>query len=282
MIDIGKIDWNEEWKRSGPGQKGSRGSISCLGRWSDPKRCRKYDKTAKADNWGRSWARIRAMKITPASRVLDIGAGPGTLAVPLSGLVRHVTAIEPSAGMAECLMENIRASDIRNIRVLTRKWEDLDISTDLDPPYDIVVASYSLGFPDLRDALLKMNDASEKYVYIFWFADMQSPWRRNYGEIWEHLFGVPNKEPGRPNIIFNLLNQLGIYANVEISKEAHITSFSSIDEAVADQGAGLGLTTKEQESILREFLTQKLQPDNGSYLLRGTSYQAKIWWEKEG
>ena len=193
MFDINKVDWNEEWERSGPARK-EIGINHLPGPVVGSERCRKFDRMAKEDNWRRSWARIRAMKITPASRVLDIGAGPA-LAIPLSGIVRHVTAIEPSAGMAGCLMENIHASGIRNIRVLTRKWEDLDISMDLDPPFDIVVASYSLGFPDLRDALLKMNDASERYVYIFWFADMQSPWRRNYGEIWEHSSGFQTKNP---------------------------------------------------------------------------------------
>ena len=90
------------------------------------------------------------MNITHESRVLDIGAGPGTLAVPLSGVVQHVTAIEPAQGMVDCLQENIRISGIKNITVLTETWEDVDISKDINPPFDVVVASYSLGFPDLR------------------------------------------------------------------------------------------------------------------------------------
>ena len=126
-----------------------------------------------------------------------------------------------------------------------------------------------------------MNAASGKYVYIFWFADMQSPWRRNYGEIWERAFGVPHTETRKPNIIFNLLNQLGIYANVEVLKEERISDYSSIEEAVNDQRLGLKLKTEEQESILREFLTRKLQYENERYLLKGISYQAKIWWEKD-
>jgi SAM-dependent methyltransferase len=281
MIDISEIDWNEAWKDPGPERRERGNFITCLKRWSDPERCRKFDRMAKADNWKGSWERIRAMQITPESRVLDIGAGPGTLAVPLAGIVRHITAIEPAPGMADCLKENIRQSDIRNIDVLQKKWEDVDISTDLECPYDIVVASYSLGVPDLKEALLKMDAASGKYVYIFWFADMQSPWRRNYGEIWEQLFGVPHQEMRKPNIIFNLLNQIGIYANIEVTKEEHVTAFSNIEEAVADQSAGLKLNTAEQESVLREFLIKKLQQGDGHNVLRGRSYQAKIWWKKE-
>jgi ubiquinone/menaquinone biosynthesis C-methylase UbiE len=279
MTDISDIDWNEAWKN--PGRDHNNAFITCLARWSDPERCKKFDRTVKEDNYQGSQARIHAMDIRPDSRVLDIGAGPGTLAIPLSRCVRYVTAVEPSPGMVACLDENIRDGGIRNISIVQRPWEDVDLATDLDPPYDIVVASYSLGVPDLKEALLKMDAVTCRHVYVFWFADMQSPWRRNYNEIWESLFGVPAREKNPPNIIFNLLYQLGIYANVEVTKEEHCTRFSSIDEAVADQSAGLKLTRPEQEALLRDYLSKNLIVKDGTYLLKGISYQAKIWWKKE-
>ena len=225
MIDISEIDWNEAWKNPGTGRTGKGEFVTCLERWSDPERCRKFNCMAKADNWKRSWERIRAMRITPESRVLDIGAGPGAPAVPIAGIARHVTAVDSAPGMVECLRENIRESGILNIDVLQKKWEDVDIAAEFGSPYDVAVASYSLGVPDLKDALLKMDAASGKFVYMFWFADMQSPWRRNYGEIWERLFRVPAREKHQPNIIFNMLNQIGIYANVEVTKEEQVTRF---------------------------------------------------------
>jgi SAM-dependent methyltransferase len=279
MTDICDIDWNEAWKNPGPDH--SKAFVTCLERWSDPGRCKKFDLSAKEDNYRGSQARIRAMDIRPDSRVLDIGAGPGTLAILLSRSVRHVTAIEPAPGMVACLEENIRTGGITNIRVLQKKWEDVDPAVDLNPPYDVVVASYSLGVPDLKDALLKMDAVTGRCAYIFWFADMQSPWRRNYTEIWELLFGVPGRKKNPPNIIFNLLNQLGIYANVEVTKEEHCTRFENIDEAVADQAAGLKLTTGGQVDILKEYLSKKLIVENGACLLKGASYQAKIWWKIE-
>lgn len=279
MTDISAIDWNEAWKNPGPDHNNA--FVNCLERWSDPERCKKFDRMAKRDNYRESEARIQAMDIRPDSRVLDIGAGPGTLAIPLSCRVRHVTAVEPAPGMLSCLNENIRAGGITNIRVLQKKWEDVDPDIDLEPPYDVVVASYSLGVPDLRDALLKMDAVTDRYAYIFWFADMQSPWRRNYGEIWEPLFGVPAREKRPPNIIFNLLNQLGIYANVEVTREEHNTRFKDLDEAVRDQAVGLKLTTDRQAAVLREYLSEKLAREDGGLVLKGVSYQAKIWWKKE-
>jgi len=281
MIDITTIDWNEAWKKPEEGEKGKKLFISCADRWSEKERCERFNRSAKENNWKASQARIEGMYITPDARVLDIGSGPGTLTIPLAGLVREVTAVEPSVFMRECLSSNVTEAGLKNVIVVPKKWEDVDITTDLNAPYDIVVASYSLGFPDLREGLQKMDQVSCSYVYIFWFADMLSPWQKNYGDIWEALYGIPFKKYQKPNIIFNLLHQIGIYANVEITKEVHQQKFVSMDEAVSDQGAGLNLETPEQYAVLREYLEKRLQQQDGQYVMSSISPRAKIWWKKE-
>lgn len=281
MIDVNEIDWNEAWKKPESGSLKKKGFLTCSDRWSDPDRCRKFSNSIRANNFAGSQGRIQAMRIKPDSRILDVGAGPGTLALPLAGMVRHVTAVEPSECMRTCLSETMDELDIRNITLVPKLWEDVDISKDLAAPYDVVVASYSLGFPDLREGLLKMAEVSSSYVYIFWFADMISPWQKNYGDIWEKLYGIPIKAYQKPNVIFNLLHQMGIYANVEVTKEEQIQRFSSLEQAVKDQGAGLNLETRKQYEILGEFLEKRLQVEGGEYVLRNISPRAMIWWKKE-
>lgn len=282
MIDLHMIDWNEAWKKPQTSTGKKKGFLTCTDRWSDPDRCKKFSESIRENNFAASHARIQAMNITPDSRILDIGAGPGTLALPLAKIARHVTAVEPSPCMQNCLIESMKELDISNISLVPKPWEEVDITRDLSPPYDIVVASYSLGFPDLREGLLKMHEVSSSYVYIFWFADMLSPWQKNYGDIWEQLYGVPITKYRKPNIIFNLLNQIGIYANVEVSKEEHIQRFTDIEQAVCDQGAGLNLDTPEQYEVLRRYLIQRLEIENREYVLRSLSPRAKIWWKKDG
>ena len=281
MHDATAIDWNEAWKNQGLQGKKNRGFRSCLDRWADPEECRKFDKRVKEDNWKRSRKQLNKMDIFRGSRVLDIGAGPGTLAVPLAPLVEHVTAIEPSSAMLACLQENISTFGIDNITPVQKLWEEVDVKRDLEPPYDVVIASYSLGVSDLKEALVKMDEATNKYVYIFWFADMVSPWQRNYGEIWEELYGSPYAKTKKPNIVFNLLYQIGILANVEVYTDESVNRYSTVDEAVADQRYGLNIKSAEQEAILKEFLTKKLRVERGQYVLRETSPVAKIWWKKE-
>ena len=281
MINVNSIDWNEAWKKPEEGVKGKKKFISCADRWSEKERCDKFNRSVRENNWEASRSRIEGMDLSPESRVLDIGAGPGTLAIPMAERVREVTAVEPSEYMRACLHENIHETGTRNLMVIPKRWEDVDILKDLTPPYDVVVASYSLGFPDLREGLAKMAEVSGSYVYIFWFADMLSPWQKNYGEIWEQLYGIPLKKYQKPNIIFNLLHQMGIYANVGITREEHIQKFSTLDEAVMDQGNGLNLETPEQFAVLRNFLEKKLHYENGIYTMRSSAPRAKIWWKKD-
>ncbi len=281
MTDVTAINWNEAWKKPEPTMEGRRPAISCADRWSARERCERYNRSAREDNWAGSLSRIEGMVLAPGFRVLDIGAGPGTLAIPLAGQVREVCAVEPSDAMRACLLSNIAESGLDNVHVVPKRWEDVDITRDLSGRYDVVVASYSLGFPDLRDGLLKMHEASRSYVYIFWFADMLSPWQKNYGDIWEALFGIPISRYRRPNIIFNLLHQMGIYASVEVTVEDHVQRFSSMEEAVSDQGAGLNLETGEQYAVLREYLEKRLCREGDGVTLRSSSPRAKIWWKKE-
>jgi len=72
-MDISEIDWNEAWKNPGPKKIRKEDFVTCIDRWSDPDRCKKFDRMAKKDNWKASWERIRGMEIMPSSRVLDIG-----------------------------------------------------------------------------------------------------------------------------------------------------------------------------------------------------------------
>lgn len=282
MLDVNTIDWNEAWKKPESEYKNCvKKMVSCSDRWLDPVRCKKFSDSIRENNFAASHGRITSIIYTPQSRILDIGAGPGTLALPFARLVSHVTAVEPSESMRSYILQGMGEFGIDNISIVPKLWEDVDISWDLSPPYDVVIASYSLGFPDLREGLLKMIAASSRYIYIFWFADMLSSWQRNYGGIWEDLFGIPISAYKKPNIIFNILHQMGIYANVEVTQEEQVQRFSGIDEAVSDQGAGLNLETEQQYAILRRFLLERLQPEDGGLVLRNVSPRAKIWWKKE-
>ena len=112
---------------------------------------------------------IDLLDITGDSRILDIGAGPGTLAIPLSSKAGHITAVEPAAPMVALLKEESRRIGAANITVIEKHWEDVT-SEDITAPFDLVIAAYSLGMLDLKGAIIKMQEVCCDTVYIFFSA----------------------------------------------------------------------------------------------------------------
>jgi len=131
MVDVNLIDWNDAWKKPDGEEGKKKGFISCGRRWTDPDRCRRFSEAMKEGNWAGSRARISAMDIRENFRILDVGPGPGTLAIPLANIAAHVTAVEPSEGMLACLRENVSYAGVPNIDIVPKKWEEVDIKQDL-------------------------------------------------------------------------------------------------------------------------------------------------------
>ena len=61
---------------------------------------------------------------------------------------------------------------MKNSRCINRKWEDVEIGTDI-AEHDIVLASHSHSMLEIKEAISKMNDVANRYVYIFTFAGAQ-------------------------------------------------------------------------------------------------------------
>ena len=99
---------------------------------------------------------IRETATTPQSRVLDIGAGPGTLAIPFAQKVAHVTAVEPADGMVSVMREQMAEFGVNNITVVQKRWEDVEVKRDLQPSSEVVNASFSQGMADIRSVIEKM------------------------------------------------------------------------------------------------------------------------------
>ena len=192
---------------------------------------------------------IAALPLTKGARVLDIGAGPGTLAIPLAPLVREITAVEPGAGMVEVLKRHADRDGIRNITCVQKMWEDVDPARDLSPPYDIVIASLSLTMHDIRSALAKMDAVSAGSVHLFWFADMPF-WEKMSADLQEPLHGRPYYPGPKADCLFGVLYQMGIFPDVTMLPMAKEYRFSSAEEMLAFFRNRFGAKTPEQVRIV--------------------------------
>lgn len=82
-----------------------------------------------------------AAGLGPASRVLDLGAGPGHVALPLSGHAREVVAVDPEPEMIAAL----RAAAPANVRAVEGRAEDVDESWGA---FDLATAGRSFHWFD--------------------------------------------------------------------------------------------------------------------------------------
>jgi SAM-dependent methyltransferase len=254
--------------------KGGRG---CSEFWDSKKKAQEFATSSDEENSNRIQNVISSLPILPDSRVLDIGAGPGSIAVPLASQVAEITAVEPSPAMFEVLEQTIRDTGITNISTVGKHWEDIDIS-DLTPPYDVVFASFSLGMPDLKDAIEKMNRVCSGTVLLFHFAGLPY-WEQIMLDLWPSLHGVPYLPGPKIDVVFNLLYQMGIYPEVSISPHTHTLRVPDLDNACEILKSRFVIETPEQESVLREYLKGRFEPDGEGLLLRTPVHRARLSWQ---
>lgn len=217
------------------------------------------------------------LPLAPSLSVLDIGSGPGTLAIPMAQKVKSVTAIDFSRGMLDTLEEIAREENIDNINTVQCSWED-DWQEKGLLPHDIAIASRSMGVKDLSTALCKINSYGTRYIFL---TDRigSTPFEAGAFEALGRPFS-----PG-PDYIYtlNMLYTLGIYPNVTVLNLERDVEYPSMTEAIKSYSWMFHDITPKENLSLEKYLTEKIIHSDGSRLTirRDSPPQwALIWWEK--
>jgi SAM-dependent methyltransferase len=273
------IDWNELWKAihvSSPGRTEKDRDPSAV--WD--KRAASYQRVTR-DETKATGQELAIMDLRPGDTVLDMGAGTGRLAVPIARSVAHVTALDPSEGMLAILRKRMAEAGQSNYSCIRMRWEDVIIGRDVGP-HDVVIAAFSLGFYDLKAALLKLDAAAKRSVYLFWHA---GEWRsRKEMELYRAVFGEEGAlQRGYPDYIYpvNILHDTGIFPNVSIYTAVWETVYDSVEEA-ARNWAAMHLHDQQDLAPVLDYFSRVLQKDgSGRYLDRSLRRTAAVWWTKE-
>ncbi|MDU9375867.1 hypothetical protein McpSp1_04460 [Methanocorpusculaceae archaeon Sp1] len=219
---------------------------------------------------------LARMQIPKGSSVLDIGAGPGTLAVPLSRAGCFVTAVEPSKHMRSAMQEYRNIMDAPEIQEIPCRWEDVD-ATDIET-YDVVIASLSLGLDDISASLLKMDAVARNTVHLFWFLSPPS-WAEVNAALWPQLHGTEFAFEPRADLLWSCLCQLGIYPNLFVEHVKKERRTAAEDEIISHYCRRLCIREEWQQKIAAAYVRDHIAAD-AELCISGVSKTAHIWWEK--
>ena len=263
------IDWNQVWKELRAERTTVQKSASSWGKRSFATRRMIHD-----DRYAQDFFDI--MKPQPDWTVLDMGCGPGTLALPLAPLVKHITAADFSQGMLDAVIEECAAKGITNVTAKKLAWEDDWPATGVEM-HDVVIASRSLVAEDLREAIIKLDSTARKSVFITTIVN-DGPFDRRVFEAVGRPLNVG------PDYIcnYNLLHQMGILASVDFIRQDR-RRFESRDEAFESMSWMLDNMTDPERDKLDAFIDRHLMQEENHWI---TDYDFRIvwavlWWEKD-
>jgi SAM-dependent methyltransferase len=268
VIDVKTLDWNRLWQdrlAMRPFQRRD----ACYWDERAPSFAKSRDK-AYTDCF------LDIMKPEADWTVLDMGCGSGALAVPLAKRVSSVTAVDFSREMLAVVRKRCEDETIRNIETIHGRWEDdwekLGIGT-----YDAAIASRSMIVNDLQAAVLKLNAAAGKRVYIVTLTGDGPHDRRIFDAI-----GRPF-DPGPDYIYYyNLLYQLGITANLAFIEETRNRTYAIPEEAVESVEWMFNDLTSREKLRLADYFKEHLVFQSGAWKLSYSTIirWAVMWWEK--
>jgi len=243
---------------------------------------RRFDEEIQAEERAQVEEDIEAFGLAPRDRVLEIGSGPGTYTIPLARRVGQVVAVEPLESMRQVLSEKMAKASLTNITFVPKRWEDVDENLDLSPPYDLVVATFSLTMLDIRAAVAKMGAVSGKTVCLYWFIGPSSCDQRGQ-VLWPALYGCAFHPAPKADILLNVLFDMSIYPQVVVFPFQRTSLFASFDQALAEYRRRFGVPAGgEAEEAIRQHLARVLVRENGVWVQRCWARCVKIWWDVSG
>jgi len=115
--------------------------------------------------------------------VIDVGAGGGRIAIPLSRRCRALVAVEPSPSMRAVLEQELAKHKVDNVRVVSARWEEAVV----EPATLVFAAHVTYGIQAIEPFLAKLDATARRRAAVVAVADPpQTPlapfWRWVHGE----------------------------------------------------------------------------------------------------
>ncbi|WP_292609936.1 class I SAM-dependent methyltransferase [Methanobrevibacter sp. UBA188] len=210
--------------------------------------------------------------------VLDVGCGEGSVTVPLARKVKSVIGLDSSPKMLEYLEKRAKDNDIKNIKTILKPIEEIKYSEIGD--VDVVVCSRSLnGIIPIEEVLMELDKIASKYVFITIFG----PENKKIEKDFDRELGIKTEAFPDYNYFFNILFNMGIYANIERFDLNNYREYDSIEDAMDNGKFRLDIYSDEEKELLKDYLKRILSYDKKSkkyYNVKDKADWIMIWWKK--
>lgn len=165
--------------------------------------------------------------------VIDIGAGAGRYAVPLSRVVAHVTLVEPSAAMASHARDAFAAAGASNYTLVERAWPGGRSAAD--GASAVLMANVLGAEEDVRAFVEPALRRARRWLFIV---------HGSVGEVGESVGRVTAAFHGEPRIpvpglseLLPALHEFGVYPDVVMGRRRFQRTYADLDDAARSLAA---------------------------------------------
>ena len=234
-----------------------------------------YRRTKKEDY---NDALFNKLILSENDSVLDVGCGEGSVTIPLAKKVKNVIGIDSSSKMLEYLKKRSIENKLDNIETILKPIEE--IKYDEIGDMDVVVCSRSLnGIIPIEEVILELDKIANKYVFITIFG----PENKKIEKDFDIELGIKTEDFPDYNYFFNILYNMGIYANIERFDLNNYREYDSIEDAMDNGKFRLDLYNNDEKELLKRYLEKILTYDEQSekyYNVKDKADWILIWWKK--
>lgn len=226
--------------------------------------------------YGRKAVEILSGIINADFKVLEIGAGPGSLTIPLAKKIKKIDSVEINKKAIEQLEANVMEENLENVEIINQDWSKMDTEATVGK-YDLVICSHFLWqMPDIEETLRRLESASPAYCVVI------QPCGRGevVGAIFEEICNqkyLGQFEPDADYFAYVVLREWGRLVNVV---PYEYTFVRNLEDEIRYVAGFVGRYIKIDQGIIEKIRKYLLSnSETGTYI---EDNKAMVMWWKPG